>query len=150
MLKSFWYWIKSLFVSPGFPKVPDQDRALQIVWYGVYRMTTPPPFIRWELSVGNGTTPGQCLSNTCHEGRGFWDGSRCYAGYYEPNGDYIRCAMAPTQRISATAFSHELRHAYIARIYGPEFSKKVGHDSKIFDPDNMVLKADRELFKAGL
>jgi hypothetical protein len=122
----------------GYEKKPNQDRAVSIVWNGMYGETRDPPQIEWREDFCNPKYPdiaGVSYEGVCYAGLTFdyylsmvaWRGN--FSGYGLPRG---------------MAFSHELLHAHQALdgIYDPNHLLPVW--------TTLVPAADKALADDGL
>jgi hypothetical protein len=115
---------------------PDQDRAVELVWNGVFGMGhLAAPTIRWvnadELD--------------CQHDTGWSEGSRCVYGVgwgTAESGHAVLIAWPEGGRFSTTAFAHELLH----RAIGGDPDHLTHH----WQPGGRLEAANRALEGGGL
>lgn len=130
-----------------YSKIPDQDRAVNIVWCETYHATSvaKAPPIEWIYPP----------NLTCHRGEGFYreayEGgpltSQCVTGVYtDPPFDYIKLSLWDGAKFSNTGLSHELYHAYLLYTTG---DSDESHKTPGFQSGGIVDQADEALTAAG-
>jgi hypothetical protein len=96
-------------------RVPEQERLIQIVWYGVYGNTREPPVIQWRRQNSlNCQSTGPTQNNV-----GFfvdkWYGGPvsdyCVVGAYWPSLCMAQIALPDGVPYHQGAFAHEMWHA---------------------------------------
>jgi hypothetical protein len=132
------YWILLLFlVGCGNVALPNQDKAIQLVWHEVFQEADSPPDIYWVETLN------------CHDMEGYFQGraptavvesGKCVAGAYWPDWNWIDLAHN-SDVFSETAFTHELLHAHLRHLFGsgdgehsrPEWGTSQGRTPDIWD-----------------
>ena len=126
--------------------IPNQDKALQLVWYGVYQETDDPPDIYWVEKLN------------CFDMKGYYrggaptavvDSGQCVGGAYWSDWQWIDLAHN-SDVFSETAFSHELLHAHLKRLLGngngehtlPEWGSSQGKPENLWDFAQQTLIAN--------
>ena len=92
--------LRDIFYTPA-PR-PNQGKALDIVWHGIYGVPQEPPHITWmlqkHLDCADGTSWVSVRTGECVAGQ-------------TTSGVEIAVAWPDGCRYSTTAFAHELLHA---------------------------------------
>lgn len=127
-------------------RLPNQDKAIELVWHSVYQETDNPPEIHWVENLN------------CYDMRGYFEGrsptavadsGKCVAGTYWSDWNWIDLAHH-SDVFSETAFSHELLHAHLKHLSGsgdgghtrPEWGTSQGRESDIWDFAQEILTAN--------
>lgn len=87
--------------GPDYRPQPNQEQAIDLVWYGVYGKNFEPPLIDW--------VHGDRLD--CPGGISFSINGVCAFGYFDPSVFEVAVAVAPSGLLSDGSLAHELCHA---------------------------------------
>lgn len=127
----------AFLIGCGPSKIPNQDKAIDLVWYGVFQELESPPEIHWIEDLN------------CHDMEGYFEGrgpgvvadsGLCVAGAYWSEWNWIDLAHY-SDLFSEMAFTHELLHAHLKRLFGngdgahtrPEWGGSQGRAPDLWD-----------------
>jgi len=145
MKKVFLSILLALSACDPYAVIPNQDRALDLVWNHIYSAQKyTPPQVEWIV--------GDRL--VCADGAGFYYsyGDKkdiCVGGLYWPSQNLAQIAHYPDNdsfKFSGSSFSHEHWHAYLDRIGIPS----IDHTDPGFATGGIVELANDILIKDGL
>jgi hypothetical protein len=123
-------WAGDTYSGPTNPQ-PNQDQAVQIVWYDTYGIDAPPPPIIWKFGDRcDPTTPLNTFSDP--------KSGECLLGYYDPFSidQYANTVFVEWNgNFSANqTFAHELCHARDQYMTG---DSDINHHTECFSADGV-------------